>query len=102
MEKFNFKNYDRKNRNYGNNDLNIDRLSRELIDTPRRSTNHGHRGMQNQAPRVGLTDQTLIKIRNFGLEKALEFVASHDVVDMNCLKEADGGMTIKFIYRKSK
>ena len=31
MEKFNFKNYDRKNRNYGNNDLNIDRLSRELI-----------------------------------------------------------------------
>ncbi|MGE9901938.1 hypothetical protein [Lactobacillus johnsonii] len=45
MEKFNFKNYDRKNRNYGNNDLNIDRLSRELIDTPRRSTNYGHRGM---------------------------------------------------------
>ena len=48
MGKFNFKNYDRKNRNYGNNDLNIDRLSRELIDTPRRSTNYGHRGMQNQ------------------------------------------------------
>ncbi len=45
MGKFNFKNYDRKNRNYGNNGLNIDRLSRELIDTPRRSTNHGHRGM---------------------------------------------------------
>ena len=30
MGKFNFKNYDRKNRNYGNNDLNIDRLSREF------------------------------------------------------------------------
>lgn len=55
MGKFNFKNYDRKNRNYGNNDLNIDRLSRELIDTPRRSTNYGHRGMQNQAPRVGVS-----------------------------------------------
>ena len=54
---FNFKNYDRKNRNYGNNDLNIDRLSRELIDTPRRSTNYGHRGMQNQAPRVGVSLQ---------------------------------------------
>lgn len=53
-------------------------------------------------PQVSLTDQTLIKICNSGLEKALEFVASHDVVDMNCLKEADGGMTIKFIYRKSK
>ena len=59
MEKFNFKNYDRKNRNYGNNDLNIDRLSRELIDTPRRSTNHGHRGMQNQAPRVGVNLQLM-------------------------------------------
>lgn len=57
MGKFNFKNYDRKNRNYGNNDLNIDRLSRELIDTPRRSTNHGHRGMQSQAPRVGVNLQ---------------------------------------------
>ena len=57
MGKFNFKNYDRKNRNYGNNDLNIDRLSRELIDTPRRSTNYGHRGMQNQAPRVGVSLQ---------------------------------------------
>lgn len=59
MEKFNFKNYDRKNRNYGNNDLNIDRLSRELIDTPRRSTNYGHRGMQNQAPRVGVNLQLM-------------------------------------------
>ena len=57
MGKFNFKNYDRKNRNYGNNGLNIDRLSRELIDTPRRSTNHGHRGMQSQAPRVGVSLQ---------------------------------------------
>lgn len=53
-------------------------------------------------PQVSLTDQTLIKIRNSGLEKALEFVTSHDVVDMNVFKEADGGMTIKFIYRKSK
>lgn len=62
MGKFNFKNYDRKNRNYGNNgnnDLNIDRLSRELIDTPRRSTNYGHRGMQNQAPRVGVNLQLM-------------------------------------------
>lgn len=59
MGKFNFKNYDRKNRNYGNNDLNIDRLSRELIDTPRRSTNYGHKGMQNQAPRVGVNLQLM-------------------------------------------
>ena len=59
MGKFNFKNYDRKNRNYGNNGLNIDRLSRELIDTPRRSTNHGHRGMQSQAPRVGVNLQLM-------------------------------------------
>lgn len=59
MGKFNFKNYDRKNRNYGNNDLNIDRLSRELIDNPRRSTNYGHRGMQNQAPRVGVNLQLM-------------------------------------------
>ncbi len=59
MGKFNFKNYDRKNRNYGNNDLNIDRLSRELIDTPRRATNYGHRGMQNQAPRVGVNLQLM-------------------------------------------
>lgn len=53
-------------------------------------------------PQVSLTDKTLIEIRNSGLEKALEFVTSHDVVDMNVFKEADGGMTIKFIYRKSK
>lgn len=53
-------------------------------------------------PQVSLTDQTLIKIRNPGLEKALEFVTSHDVVDVNLFKEADGRMTIKFIYRKSK
>ena len=59
MGKFNFKNYDRKNRNYGNNDLNIDRLLKELIDTPRRSTNYGHRGMQNQAPRVGVNLQLM-------------------------------------------
>lgn len=30
MGKFNFKNYDRKNRNYGNNDLNIDRLFKRI------------------------------------------------------------------------
>lgn len=105
MGKFNFKNYDRKNRNYGNNDLNIDRLSRELIDTPRRSTNYGHVGGQWKykfTPQVSLTDQTLIEIRNSGLEEALEFVTRHDVVDMNSFKEVDGGMTIKFIYRKSK
>lgn len=53
-------------------------------------------------PQVSLTDQTLIEIRNSGLEEALEFVTSHDVVDMNLFKKADGGMTIKFIYRKSK
>ena len=105
MGKFNFKNYDRKNRNYGNNDLNIDRLSRELIDTPRRSTNYGHVGGEWKykfTPQVSLTDQTLIEIRNSGLEEALEFVTRHDVVDMNSFKEVDGGMTIEFIYRKSK
>lgn len=107
MGKFNFKNYDRKNRNYGNNDLNIDRLSRELIDTPRRSTSVrdikvGGEWKYKFTPQVSLTDQTLIEIRNSGLEEALEFVASHDVVDMNWLKEADSGMTIKFIYRKSE
>lgn len=53
MGKFNFKNYDRKNRNYGNNDLNIDRLSRELIDTPRRSTNYGYRRESNHPDKDG-------------------------------------------------
>lgn len=57
MEKFNFKNYDRKNRNYGNNDLNIDRLSRELIDTPRRSTNYGYRRESNHPDKVGVSLQ---------------------------------------------
>ena len=53
-------------------------------------------------PQVSLSDQTLIKNRDSGLEEALEFVTRHDVVDMNSFKEADGGMTIEFIYRKSK
>ena len=53
-------------------------------------------------PQVSLSDQTLIKNCDSGLEEALEFVTSHDVVDMNLFKKADGGMTIKFIYRKSK
>lgn len=57
MGKFNFKNYDRKNRNYGNNDLNIDRLSRELIDTPRRSTNYGYRRESNHPDKVGVSLQ---------------------------------------------
>ncbi len=53
-------------------------------------------------PQVSLSDQTLIKNRDSGLEEALEFVTRHDVVDMNSFKEVDGGMTIEFIYRKSK
>ncbi|MFQ3624143.1 hypothetical protein ACSF83_03325 [Lactobacillus johnsonii] len=98
MEKFNFKNYDRKNRNYGNNDLNIDRLSRELIDTPRRSTNHGHRGMQNQAPRVGVNLQLMsgqfLKTAEFTVDDIAEALDQ----GKRWLKQKNGGaINLRFV-----
>ena len=92
MGKFNFKNYDRKNRNYGNNDLNIDRLSRELIDTPRRSTNYGHRGMQSQAPRVGVNLQLMsgqyLKTAEFTVDDIAEALDQ----GKRWLKQKNGGV----------
>ena len=56
MGRYNLKN-DRRNKKYEHDELDVTRLSRELIRP--KSANYGHRGMQNQAPRVGVNLQLM-------------------------------------------
>lgn len=56
MGRYNLKS-DRRNKKYEHDELDIPRLSRELIRP--KSANYGHRGMQNQAPRVGVNLQLM-------------------------------------------
>lgn len=69
MGRYNFKNYERRNNKYENNDLDIDRLSRELMRPKERSTNYGYQRTPKQPDKVGV----ILQFMNGQSYKTTEF-----------------------------
>lgn len=59
MGRYNFKNYERKNNRYKNDDLNIDRLSKELIHPRERNNAYDYHKPSRRPDRIGVNLQLM-------------------------------------------
>lgn len=71
MGRYNFKNYERRNSKYSNDDFDIDQLSRELARPIERSAGYGYQRTPKQPDKVGV----ILKFMNGQSYKTPEFTA---------------------------